>query len=429
MNTKHSPSTGLTRRSLLAAAIPLSLTAPVPARASQRMVLNVAAFPLVDEIARAALPLFRKLHPDVEVKIQTRQYQDHHTAMTTALSTSGSLPDVMVLEASFLGRFAQGGGLEDLSNEPYAIGRFKDRLVPFAYQQATNRKGAVVGMPTDVGPGTLLYRKDILDRAGVSEDDLTRSWDSYVAAGVRIKAKTGAYLIGTVQSVKDILIRTGIQPGEGQYFDKDSNVLVTTDRFVRAFEVAREARINKLDARNTAWSNEWAEGFKRGTVATEVTGAWMVGQLSNWIAPKTTGLWRAAALPEGSTVSYGGSFYSIPRRSDPARKALAWDLIQFMTLNRDRQLEAFTKYDAFPALLDAHNAPFFEEPLEFLGGQKARILWRDTARKITAVQTHKQSSFADEVINTELDKVMLNGKNIRTALSDAQRLLEQRAHR
>jgi multiple sugar transport system substrate-binding protein len=421
----HLTSSGVSRRTVLATG---ALSA-VGVRAQARTVLSIAAFPLVDEIARAAVPLWRKLHPDVEVRIETRQYQDHHTAMTTALSTSGNLPDVMALEASFLGRFAQGGGLEDLKQEPYAIGRFKDRMVPFAYQQATNRKGAVVGMPTDIGPGTLLYRKDILERAEVSVEDLTRSWDSYVAAGVRIKAKTGAYLIGTVQSVKDILIRSGIKPGEGQYFDKDSNVLVTSDRFVRAFEVAREARSHKLDARNTAWSNEWSEGFKRGTVATEVTGAWMVGQLSNWVAPKTTGLWRATDLPEGSTVSYGGSFYAIPRRSNPARKALAWDFIQFMTLNRDRQLEAFTKYDAFPALMETHNAPFFEEPVEFLGGQKARILWRDTARKITAVQTHKQSPFADEVINTELDKVMLNGKNIRAALSDAQRLLEQRAHR
>lgn len=421
-------SAGLNRRTVLASGA-LGALSTVGVRADARIVLHVAAYPLVDEIARAAVPLWNKLHPNVEVRIQTRQYQDHHTAMTTALSTSGSLPDVMVLEASFLGRFSQGAGLEDLSSAPFDIGRFRDRLVPFAYQQATNRKGAVVGMPTDIGPGTLLYRKDILERAGVSEDDLTRSWDSYVAAGVRIKVKTGAYLIGTVQSIKDILIRSGIQPGEGQYFDKDSNVLVTSDRFVRAFEVAREARSHKLDARTTAWSSEWSEGFKRGTVATEVTGAWMVGQLSNWVAPNTTGLWRAAALPEGSTVSYGGSFYSIPRRSNPGRKALAWDFIQFMTLNRDRQLAAFTQYDAFPALLDAHNASFFEEPLAFLGGQKARVLWRDTARRITAVRVHKQSPFADEVINTELDKVMLNGKNIRTALADAQRLLEQRAHR
>ncbi len=415
----------LNRRTLLAS----GALAAVGVHAQTPTILNVAAFPLVDEIARAAIPLWNKIYPKVEVRIQTRQYQDHHTAMTTALSTSGYLPDVMVLEASFLGRFAQGGGLEDLSQASFDIGRYKDRMVQFAYEQAVNFKGAVVGMPTDIGPGTLLYRKDILERAGVDEADLTRSWDSYVTAGARIKAKTGAYLIGTVQSIKDILIRSGIGPGEGQYFDKDSNVLVTSDRFVRAFEVAREARSQKLDARNTAWSNEWAEGFKRGTVATEVTGAWMVGQLANWVAPKTSGLWRAAALPQGATVSYGGAFYSIPRRSDPARKALAWEFIKFMTLNRDRQLEAFTKYDAFPALLDAHDDPFFDQPVEFLGGQKARQLWRETARRITAVRVHKQSTFAEEVINTELDKVMNTGKSIRTALSDAQRLLERRAHR
>lgn len=415
----------LKRRTVLAGAALFS----TGVRALAPTVIHVAAYPLVDEIARSALPMWNKLHPDVEVRIQTRQYQDHHTAMTTALSTSGQLPDVMVLEASFLGRFAQGGGLEDLSRAPYDIGRFKDRIVPFAYDQAVNRKGAVVGMPTDIGPGTLLYRKDILDRAEVQEADLTASWDSYIAAGLRIKAATGAYLIGTVQSVKDILIRSGIKPGEGQYFDKDSNVLVTADRFVRAFEVALEARSNKLDARTVAWSNEWAEGFKRGTVASEVTGAWMVGQLSNWVAPKTVGLWRATGLPEGASVSYGGSFYAIPRRSDVARKQVAWEFIQFMTLDRERQVEAFTKFDAFPALLDAHNTPFFEEPVAFLGGQKARLLWRETARKISAVQVHKQSAFADEVINTELDKVLNRGKKIRTALADAKRLLEQRAHR
>src|SRR4051794_11111404 len=110
MHDIQNPS-GLNRRTVLATGV----LAAACVRAQASVVLHVAAFPLVDEIARAALPLWNKLHPDVEVRIQTRQYKDHHTAMTTALSTSGSLPDVIVLEASFLGRFSQGAGLEDLS--------------------------------------------------------------------------------------------------------------------------------------------------------------------------------------------------------------------------------------------------------------------------------------------------------------------------
>ena len=418
---------GLTRRTVLASGLAAGTTTAT--RAAPRLTLTVAAFPLLHEIARAAIPLWQQQHPDVAIHIVMRQYADHHTAMTTALSTATLLPDVMALESTYVGRFAHGSGLEDLAQEPYGIARHRAQLVPYAYNQALTRRGAVVAMPTDIGPGTLLYRKDILDRAGVAEAELTQSWDSYIEAASRIKARTGAYVIAHAQQVKDIIIRTGFKPGEGLYFDQDSRVLVDSPRFVRAFEVARELRRRKLDARVAAWSNEWAEGFRRGTLATELSGAWLVGQLSNWVAPQTAGLWRAAPLPESSFVAYGGSFYAIPRRAEPERKALAWDFIRLLTLNRERQLLALKQYDAFPALQDCHDDTFFEQPVSFLAGQPARLLWRDAARRIGATPVHKQNGFADEVIGTELSNVMERGKSIPAALADAKRLLERRAHR
>jgi multiple sugar transport system substrate-binding protein len=399
----------------------------VPALA--QTTLTVAAFPSVDKIVEAALPAWKKLHPDVDIKVVSRQFADHHTAMTTALSTSFYLPDVMALEVGYVGRFAQGGGLEDLSREPYGIRRYESLYVPYAFQQATSRSGAVVAAPTDIGPGTLLYRADILARAKVSEAELTRSWDSYVDSGIRIKAVTGAYLLPHAREMKDILIRTGIKPGEGLYFDKDSRVLVNSPRFTRAFELARKIRQNKLDARVSAWSNEWSEGFKRGTLATQMSGAWLAGHLGNWLAPDTKGLWRAAQLPEDSWAAYGGTFFAIARGAPAANKPLAWEFIRFMTLERERQLAAFKSQDAFPALLAAHDDPFLDLPIEFLGGQNARLLWRIAARKASAVDVHKQDSFASEVIDTELDKVLDRGKDIATALADAERLLAKRARR
>jgi multiple sugar transport system substrate-binding protein len=398
-----------------------------PVQAQQ--VLTVAAFPAVDEIVRAALPAWQALHPTVQIKVVSRQFADHHTAMTTALSTAFHLPDVMALEVGYVGRFAQGGGLDDLSKPPYEIGRIAASYVPYALAQATSRKGAVVAAPTDIGPGTLLYRSDLLARAGVSEAELTRSWDDYVVTGLKIKAATGAYLMAHARDMKDIVIRTGIQPGEGLYFDKQSQVLVTSPRFVRAFELARQVRQHKLDARVGAWSNEWSEGFKRGTIATQMSGAWLAGHLNNWLAPGTKGLWRAAQLPEGAYAAYGGTFFAIPRGVPVAHKPLAWRFIQLMTLDPAQQLAAFKSQDAFPAMLQVFDDPFFEQPIAFLGGQSARIGWRDAARRITAVDVHKQDAFASEVIDTELDKVLDRGKEIHVALADAQRLLQQRAHR
>ncbi len=349
--------------------------------------------------------------------------------MTTALSTAGNLPDVMALEVKKLGRYARGSGLEVLSRPPYNLQNLQQRFVPYTIAQATNAQGDIVAVPTDIGPGTLLYRSDLLAKAGISQAEMVQSWDSYVAAGVKIKASTGAYLLAHARDIKDIVIRIGIRPGEGLYFDNDGHALVTSARFVQAFELARAVREQGLDARVNAWSADWTEGFKRGTIATQLSGAWLAGHLNTWLAPNTRGLWHAAPLPQGAFAAYGGTFYAIPRASPASNKAMAWEFIQFMTLSRERQLEAFKSQDAFPALLAALDDPFFEQPIAFLGGQAARVEWRAAAQHIVAVSVHKQDPFADEVIDTELDKVLTRGKDIKQALADAQRLLQQRAHR
>ena len=165
----------------------------------------------------------------------------------------------------------------------------------------------------------------------------------------------------------------------------------------------------------------------RGHVATQMSGAWLAGHLNNWLAPATTGMWRAAQLPENTWAAWGGSFYAIPKGAK--NKKLAWELIQLMTLDPAQQLSAFKSQDAFPALISVHDDPFLQQPIEFLGGQKARLLWRESARNIQATQVHKLDPFAEEVVNTELDKVLDQGKDIRLALKDAQKLLERRARR
>ncbi|MFG6462978.1 ABC transporter substrate-binding protein [Roseateles sp. DXS20W] len=420
----------ISRRHLLAAAVGGTLgVAAGPVRAAQAAPLTVAAFPLVDVIAKDLLKGWAQRHPEVRTQVISRQYDDHHTAMTTALSTSGHLPDVIALETSYLGRFSLGTGLEDLSAPAFGAERFRDRFVSFAIDTARNRDGRIVAMPSDIGPGSLFYRVDLLAQAGLKEDDLTRSWESYVEAGAQLKARTGAYLIGDVRLLKNMVVRGGTPAGEGQFFDNQGRAQVTSPRFVRAFELARKVRQMGLDARVEVWQNDWAEMLKRGRLATEMSGGWMAGQMANWVAPGTAGKWRVAQLPENTYCSYGGTYYAIPRRSAPEKKQLAWQLVQELTMDRQRQLDAFRSQDAFPALLAAQDDAFFDQPVPFLGGQHARVLWRDAARRIPVVKMHKQHKFADEVVDAELDNVLEYGKPIPKALEDAQALLVHRANR
>jgi multiple sugar transport system substrate-binding protein len=394
---------------------------------AQKTTLTVATFPDLDRAAKAAVPRWNKLHPEIEVKVVSLQYADHHTAMITALATGSGLPDVVAVDFRFIGKFADAGGFEDLLKPPYDAAALRDKFVRFSVPQVTNARGEMIALPADIGPGTLLYRKDIADKAGVTESELTKSWESYIEAGRKIKLKTGAYLLADAADIRDIVIRSDLKPGEGLYFDRDGRVLVDSPRFVRAFELGRAARQAGIDAKVVAWTNEWATGFRQSRIATQMMGAWLAGHLKNWLAPDTAGLWRAAGLPGGTYGSYGGSFYAIPKKAQ--NKAAAWRFIQFMTLDKETQLESLRVLDSFPALAAAHDAPMMEEPIAFLGGQKARLLWRDIAAHVPPIPVSKYDAMATDVIRDEFENVVAKGKDIKLALADARAVIERRARR
>ena len=400
-------------------------TAPVP----PRFELKVASFPSFDEAVKAAMPLYGQVAPQVQIRLSSLSYADHHSALITALATGTGVADVVAVELSYLGKLIESGGLEDLSRPPYNALALRDKIVGFTFAQASRRDGSLCAMPVDLGPGSLFVRQDIIDRAGVSEAQLTGSWASYIEAGRQIKARTGALLVPNAQTLSDVFIRSNVGNGDGLYFDRADRPLLTTPRFERAFALARSVRAAGLDGRFTPFTAEWAEGFKRGTFATEMSGAWLAGQLARYIAPKASGLWRALPLPEGAFAAWGGSFYAIPKSLPPERKARAWDFIRFMATNLAMQITAFKQVDAYPALLAAGRDPFMEEPIAYLGGQRARLLWRNAADHIPSIEINKFDPIATEVLGGELDKVLEFGKNIKAALSDAQRKVLRRVRR
>ena len=134
----------------------------------------------------------------------------------------------------------------------------------------------------------------------------------------------------------------------------------------------------------------------------------------------------AAKPPALAVASWGGSFYAIPSRNTPERKKLAWDFIRFMCTDREMQIAAFKAIDAFPVLLDATNDVFLEEPLPFFGGQRARLLWRDMAKRVPVQQVNRLDATVLLMMRAELDNVLSGRKDIRRALSDAQRHVERR---
>ncbi len=404
-----------------------SAASPWLAQAAEPTPLTVASFPDLDRAAKAIQPAWDKANPTTPLKVVSRQYADHHHAMSAVLATGSGQPDVMALDLRFIGQFAAGGGLDDLRAAPYNAGPLLPQLPRFSVVQGTSPKGHLVAMPTDIGPGTLLYRLDLLTKAGLTEAEMTASWPAYLAAGTAMKKASGAALLTDAADLRDILLRAGLQDGEGIYFDSNGKVLVNTERFHRAFEMGLAMRRAGLDLKASPWTNEWAAAFRQGRVSTQMMGCWLAGHMKNWLAPDQAGKWRAAGLPGGTVASYGGSFYAIPKFA--ANKAAAWRFIQHMVFDRATQLQSLRVLDAFPALLVAQQDPIMDETMPYLGDQRARQLWRSVAQRVPATPVHKFDALATAIVRDAFEQVVAQGRGIGEVLAEAKSLIERRARR
>ena len=90
------------------------------------------------------------------------------------------------------------------------------------------------------------------------------------------------------------------------------------------------------------------------------------------------------------------------------------------------QLEGFKTIAAFPANTNTYDDASFDEPIEFLRGQKARRLWADIAENITPVTPMNGDLIAESLVNTALEKVLNDGVDIEKALKDAEKQIKRR---
>lgn len=84
---------------------------------------------------------------------------------------------------------------------------------------------------------------------------------------------------------------------------------------------------------------------------------------------------------------------------------------------------------AYPAIPSAQEPAFLAEPIAFLGGQPARLLWAESARRIPSIPVDKFDPVANEIVSAALDEVLEGRKPVAKALADADAALKRRVRR
>ena len=159
----------------------------IPANAQEEITLHaIFAEPKErwDILLDNATKILNERHPDKTIKIDYRvlPYSDTRTQILTAMA--GKTPiDLISIDQIWLGEFAEGGFLSDLTVNTKSWNKSSDW-----YSQNWEGgiyNGEVKGIWAWTDVRALWYWKDLLDKVGINSDQL-KDWNGYISSSKKI---------------------------------------------------------------------------------------------------------------------------------------------------------------------------------------------------------------------------------------------------
>ncbi|MEU2503355.1 extracellular solute-binding protein [Streptomyces sp. NPDC007863] len=344
--------------------------------------ITVWSWTTAAEALRGVVPSFERDNPGITVDVQDLGNPAIWDKITVGLASGGKgLADVLHIGVDYLPGYLQKfpQGLADLSG--LGADRYEDAFVQGLWPTVLGQDRAVHALPWEVNPLGLFYRHDFFEKAGVDPASLT-SWDELIAAGPRIRAATGAQLLGLDKpgTTQDMDFFQNLMQLQGAfYFDAEGRITLASPAAVQALTVIKRLNDGGLLA-DTAGQGAWKRLVGQGKLATVPYPAWAVEYLATKF-PEQKGKWRVmqppAAVPGGGRSAVVNSTYLTVSATSKRRKA-AWRFVEYALTKPAEINRMFASGGVFPALEKAYDAPKFSAPHPYYGGQRVLASFVDS---------------------------------------------------
>jgi arabinosaccharide transport system substrate-binding protein len=318
----------------------------------------------------------------VSVDIQIVAGEAVTSRLQAAFWSNLDVPDLAEVEISWAGSFFRGRlesiGFRDLTERVHQTGLW-ERIVQARFAPYTTR-GRIFGIPHDVHPVMLAYRRDLVEKLGIDVERL-RTWDEFVEVGRRVTAPGKRFMMELPPEGLSVMEVMLFQRGGG-YFDAqgnctlDNEIAVETMRYYAPL-VAGKGRIGNDLGGGQIFTRALEDGYYLFMVAPD----WRTKVIEQDV-PKVAGRMALTPLPAFSpggrrTSTWGGTMIGITKRcADPD---LAWELIMHLYLNKEALAEQFRGTNILPPARDLWDHPAYDEPRPFWSNQPLGRLYANLA--------------------------------------------------
>lgn len=328
---------------------------------------------------------FEKEHPNIKVKVTNAgANEDEYMQLTNAINAGRGIPDVVYLDYNAVHQFAISDQLRSMND--YGFSSIRNDFTKAA-QNNVSVGGEPYGLPISSGPMVMFYNQDVFAKAGVTSVPAT--WDEYREAAEKIAALDGNAHIandtGDGGFITSMLWQAGAKPFN---VDGTSVSVNFNGKNVKKFTNMWQGLLDDklIDTSTTGWSDEWWRKLDDGSIATMLTGAWMVSSMQKNLS-QTKGSWRIAPMPQYTAGEHvngenGGGALALPKGTDDAKAQAAYEFAQWFA--HDGGVKVNLAQGGLPPLNSVlSDSDWLDEKDSFFGGQATHQVIAEASRNVT----------------------------------------------
>ena len=316
------------------------------------------------KIFTAMIDKFEETHPGVKVNYQhIPGTQEDYLVKLVSLLAANKMPDVFYIHSDEFYSWVDAGRLENLTPYMNASATAKETkiwdksLQIFRYDAATKQVGVdsgdLYGLPKDLGPWAMVYNKTLFEAKGVSLPDPEKpmTWSEFVEVGRKLTSGSG---INKVFGVANYTLEAAVWSNGADFLNADhTKVTVDTPEFAQAMQwvsdLALVEGISPTPEEDSAsgWFSRWVNG--------KVGMAWMGpwDQATFWDSVSFE--WDIMPTPVSDNTGKGVSWLASAALCVSAtskEKQLAYELAEFLSMNKDAQTYNYEAGQAVPNIVD-----------------------------------------------------------------------------
>jgi multiple sugar transport system substrate-binding protein len=274
-----------------------------------------------DPAATAIIDKYESDNPGITIKLSEVGGTAETSSKLLAADRADEAPDVVQVEYRALPSLVVSGAVRDITDDVADVRENVEENV-----WALNSLGdQVYGVPQDIGPMMLTYRKDLFEQYGVA---VPTTWEEYALAAETIHAQDPSVYIASFSPTQFEFFAAQAAQAGGEWWSTDGEswtVGIADEASLQTADYWQDLVDRDLVTVEPLLTPEWNAKANDGKILSWAAAAWAPSVIFS-VAPDTAGKWASVPLPQwtagdASVPFLGGSTYLVPEKSAHPKEA------------------------------------------------------------------------------------------------------------